>query len=84
MRGRPYPAMVKMPFKLLRAQQNIIRDIEEKNLKNNSKMYGTMVSVGNYFTVSEIMGRILPVWLSMIMKYLVMPIIYGRLPDLEV
>ncbi|NMB97811.1 MAG: hypothetical protein GYA02_14570, partial [Clostridiaceae bacterium] len=54
------------------AAKNIIRDIEGKEPeKITVKMHGTMVSVGNYFTVSEIMGRILPVWLSMIMKYLV-------------
>lgn len=72
-KGNPYPAMVENAIQTAEgAANNIIRDIEGKEPeKVTVKMHGTMVSVGNYYTVSEIMGKILPVWLSIIMKYLV-------------
>ncbi|HOJ11755.1 MAG TPA: NAD(P)/FAD-dependent oxidoreductase [Clostridiales bacterium] len=71
--GVPYPAMVENAIQTAEgAAKNIIRSIKGKELeKVTVKMHGTMVSVGNYFTVSEIMGKILPVWLSIIMKYMV-------------
>lgn len=71
--GRPYPAMVENALQTAEgAAKNIIRDIEGKELKEvKVKLHGTMVSVGNYYAVSEIMGKILPAWISMIMKYLV-------------
>ncbi len=71
--GHPYPAMVETALQTAHgAAKNIINSINNRQPeKVEVKLHGTMVSVGNYFTVSEIMGRILPVWLSMIMKYLV-------------
>ena len=35
------------------------------------KFHGTMVCLGNYFAVSEIMGKSLPSWMSLLMKYMV-------------
>ena len=71
--GAPYPAMVENAIQTAEgAANNIIRSVEgKKPEKITVKMHGTMVSVGNYFTVSEIMGKRLPVWISMIMKYMV-------------
>jgi len=71
--NRPYPAMVENALQTAKgAAKNILNSIRGKELeKVKVKMHGTMVSVGRYFTVSEIMGKILPVWLSIIMKYLV-------------
>lgn len=71
--GEPYPAMVEnavqtghgVAMNILR----VIRNQEQEVVK--VKMHGTMVSVGNFFAVSEIMGRILPIWLSIVMKFMV-------------
>ena len=52
--------------------KNILADMrgtEKKPL--NPKLHGVMVSIGSNFAVSEIMGKILPVWLSIVMKYFV-------------
>jgi len=71
--NKPYPAMVENALQTAEgAAKNILNSIRGQELeKVKVKMHGTMVSVGRYFTVSEIMGKILPVWLSIIMKYLV-------------
>lgn len=71
--GKPYPAMVENAIQTGHgAAMNILRDIrQQKQERVTVTMHGTMVSVGNYFAVSEIMGRELPVWLSVIMKFLV-------------
>lgn len=71
--GIPYAAMVETALQTADgAGKNIINDIRGNELKEvKVKFHGTMVSIGNYFTVSEIMGKVLPVWLSMIMKYMV-------------
>lgn len=71
--GLPYPAMVENAIQTAEgAANNILRSIDGKELeKVTVKMHGNMVSVGNYFAISEIMGKNLPVWLSIIMKYLV-------------
>jgi len=71
--NKPYPAMVENALQTAKgAAKNILNSIRGQELeKVKVKMHGTMVSVGRYFTVSEIMGKILPVWLSIIMKYLV-------------
>jgi NADH dehydrogenase len=61
--GKPYPAMVET------AIQRDIRGEEQEEVKVVS--HGVMVSVGNYFAVSDIMGRELPSWLSIIMKFIV-------------
>lgn len=71
--GIPYAAMVENAIQTAHgAAENILNDIRGKELKKvKVKFHGTMVSVGNYFCVSEIMGKTLPVWLSMVMKYMV-------------
>ena len=72
-KGIPYAAMVENALQTAHgAAENILNDIRGKELKKVTvKFHGTMVSVGNYFCVSEIMGKILPVWLSIVMKYMV-------------
>ena len=71
--GRPHAAMVENAIQTGRgAAMNILNHIRGKELKKvDVKFHGTMVSVGNYFCVSEIMGKNLPVWLSIVMKFLV-------------
>ncbi len=71
--GVPYAAMVENAIQTAHgAAENILNDIRGKEQKKVTvKFHGTMVSVGNYFCVSEIMGKSLPVWLSIIMKFLV-------------
>lgn len=68
-----YPAMVENAIQTGHGvAMNILNDIRGKDQnKITVKMHGTMVSVGNYFAVSEILGRNLPVWLSIVMKFLV-------------
>jgi len=71
--GRPYAAMVENAIQTAHGTaENILNDIRGKEQKKVTvKFHGTMVSVGNYFCVSEIMGKTLPVWLSIIMKFMV-------------
>lgn len=71
--GKPYPAMVENAIQTGRgAAQNLLKAIKkEKPERVKVEMHGTMVSIGNFFAVSEIMGKILPVWLSIIMKFMV-------------
>ncbi len=71
--GREYPAMVENAIQTGEGvAKNILNHINGKELeKITVKLHGTMVSVGNFYTVSEIMGKILPVWLSFFMKYFV-------------
>ena len=71
--GKPYPAMVENAIQTAHgAALNIVNLIKNQELKKvEVKMHGTMVSVGNYFAVSEIMGKILPIWLSIVMKFLI-------------
>lgn len=71
--GIPYAAMVENAIQTAHgAAENILNDIRGKEQKKVTvKFHGTMVSVGNYFCVSEIMGKNLPVWLSIIMKFMV-------------
>lgn len=71
--GKPYPAMVENAIQTGRgAARNILNAVQGRKLEKVSvNMHGTMVCIGNYFAVSEIMGKVLPVWLSIIMKYLV-------------
>lgn len=71
--GRPYAAMVENAIQTAHgAAENIVSAIRGKEQKKvKVEFHGTMVSVGNYFCVSEIMGKSLPVWLSILMKFLV-------------
>lgn len=70
---RPYAAMVENALQTAEgAAANILRHIRgQKPEKVTVKFHGTMVCIGNYFAVSEIMGKRLPSWLSMVMKFLV-------------
>jgi len=72
-KGHPYPAMVENALQTGHGvAKNIIHSIRSKEPeKVQVKLHGIMVSIGNFFAVSEIMGKILPVWLSIIMKFLV-------------
>lgn len=71
--GKPYAAMVENAIQTGDgAAANILREIrgqEPEEIK--VKFHGTMVCIGNYFAVSEIMGKRLPSWLSVVMKFLV-------------
>ncbi|PKM90844.1 MAG: pyridine nucleotide-disulfide oxidoreductase [Firmicutes bacterium HGW-Firmicutes-12] len=71
--GKPQPAMVENAIQTGRgAAKNILKSIRSQEPEIVTvKMHGTMVSVGNFFAVSDIMGRELPVWLSIIMKFMV-------------
>ena len=54
------------------AARNILADIRNsEKTKLQPKLHGVMVSIGSNFAVSEITGRILPIWLSIVMKYMV-------------
>jgi len=54
------------------AALNILADIRGKEKeKIKPKLHGVMVSVGAFFAQSNIMGRELPTWLSILMKYMV-------------
>ncbi len=70
---RPYPAMVENAIQTAHGvASNIIADLRGKPRSEVTvKMHGIMVSVGNYFAVSDIMGREFGRVLSMLMKYMV-------------
>ncbi|MGI6563368.1 MAG: FAD-dependent oxidoreductase [Clostridia bacterium] len=70
---RVYPAMVENAIQTGHGVAvNIWNDVQGKEQEIvEVKMRGTMVSVGNYYAVAEILGKKLPAWLSLIMKYLV-------------
>lgn len=54
------------------AAMNIINDLRGKEKeKLNPKLHGVMVSIGSFFAVSDIMGRELPRYISILMKYFV-------------
>lgn len=71
--GKPYPAMVETAIQSgTGAAKNILRQVRGKEVEEvKIKLHGAMVCVGNYFAVSDMMGMRLPVWLSVIMKFLV-------------
>lgn len=71
--GKPYPAMVENAIQSARgAALNILHELRgQEKQRVKVTMHGTMVCVGNYFAVSEIMGRLLPIWLSIVMKFMV-------------
>jgi NADH dehydrogenase len=70
---KPYPAMVENAIQTAHGTAlNILNEIRNKDLeKVEVKMHGVMVSVGNYFAVSDIMGKELPSWISILMKFFV-------------
>lgn len=54
------------------AAKNILAEIRGKDKEAiEPKLHGVMVSVGSFFAVSDIMGRMLPRLISILMKYLV-------------
>jgi len=67
------PALVESALQTGRgAAKNILADIrgkEKEKIKPN--LHGVMVSVGAFYAQSNIMGRELPAWLSILMKYFV-------------
>lgn len=69
----PYPAMVENAIQTAHGVGlNIINEIKGKDLKPvKVKMHGVMVSVGNYFAVSEVMGKSFPSWISIFLKFMV-------------
>lgn len=71
--GTVYPAMVENAIQTAHgAAMNILMDIRKKEKKKvEVKMHGVMVCIGNYFAVSELMGKSLPSWLSVVMKFVV-------------
>ena len=71
--GKPYAAMVENAIQTADgAAANILREIRgEKGKPVKVKFHGMMVCVGPFFGVSDIMGKKLPSWLSLVMKYMV-------------
>jgi len=67
------PALVEAALQTGKAAaENILADIRGKEKKKlKPKLHGAMVSIGSSFAVSEIMGRKLPVLISILMKYMV-------------
>ncbi len=80
--GKPYPAMVETALQTAEGvAHNIlahIRGTDPAPIK--VKLHGVMVSIGNYFAVSDLMGLRPGRWISLFMKYLVnMHYIHGIL-----
>lgn len=71
--NKVYPAMVENAIQTGNGvAHNILNDIRGKEQKKITvKMHGIMVSIGNYFAVSDIMGRSYPSWISIIIKFFV-------------
>ncbi len=71
--GKPYPAMVENAVQTGKGvAKNILAALSEKpQTAITVKMHGIMVCIGRWFAVSDIMGKSLPVWLSILMKYVV-------------
>lgn len=71
--GHTLPALVEAALQTgSGAALNILSTIHGKEKqKLEPKLHGVMVCIGSMFAVSELMGKTLPVWLSIIMKYLV-------------
>lgn len=71
--GRPYAAMVENAIQTGDGvAANILNELRGKEPEEiEVTFHGTMVCIGNYFAVSEIMGKRLPSWLSIVMKFLV-------------
>lgn len=71
--GHTLPALVEAAIQTGNgAAKNILADIRGKEkIKLKPELHGVMVCIGSFFAVSELMGKMLPVWLSVLMKYLV-------------
>ncbi len=72
-KGKPYPAMVENAVQTGKGvARNILAELSGKpRTPVTVAMHGIMVCIGRWFAVSDIMGKSLPVWLSILMKYLV-------------
>ncbi len=71
--GKPYPAMVENAVQTGKGvAKNILASLKgEEKTPVTVKMHGIMVCIGRWFAVSDIMGKSLPVWISILMKYVV-------------
>lgn len=71
--GKEYPAMVETAlYSAEAAAHNILNDIRGKEQeKVEFKLHGSMVCIGCLYGVSEIMGKSLPILISMLLKYMV-------------
>lgn len=71
--GKPYPAMVENAVQTGKGvAKNILAVLADKpQTAVTVKMHGIMVCIGRWFAVSDIMGKSLPVWISILMKYVV-------------
>jgi NADH:ubiquinone reductase (H+-translocating) len=71
--GNVIPAMVEGAIQTGHAAaENIIAEIRGKEKKElNPKLHGSMVSIGSFFAVTNLMGIELPRFLALIVKYLV-------------
>lgn len=71
--GHTLPALVEAALQTGNgAAKNILAEVRGKEKKAlKPELHGVMVSVGSFFAVSEIMGLKLPIFLSIVMKYLV-------------
>ncbi len=72
-KGTMHPAMVETALGTGKgAAENILADLKgSQKQKVKVVNHGAMVCVGSFFAVSDLMGIKFPVWLSIIMKYLV-------------
>ncbi len=70
---KPYPAMVENAVQTGKGvAKNILATLSgESQTAVTVNMHGIMVCIGRWFAVSDIMGKSLPVWLSILMKYIV-------------
>ncbi len=70
---KPYPAMVESAMQTGHgAAMNILREIRQQPRQPvKVNMHGTMVSIGNYYALSEVMGYSFPVWISIVLKFFV-------------
>ena len=70
---KPYPAMVENAVQTGKGvAKNILAVLAgKKQTPVTVTMHGIMVCIGRWFAVSDIMGKSLPVWLSILMKYVV-------------
>jgi len=71
--GHTLPALVEAALQTGKgAAVNILSTIRGKEKKKlEPELHGVMVCIGSMFAVSELMGKTLPSWISIIMKYLV-------------
>ncbi|HBQ65014.1 MAG TPA: pyridine nucleotide-disulfide oxidoreductase, partial [Clostridiales bacterium] len=71
--GKASPALVENAIQTGHtAAVNVLRHLRGQPLeKSEVKLHGVMVSIGNYFAVSSLMGKEYPSWISLLAKYMV-------------